>query len=170
MGSVRAPPRAYRPRHLVAFEFSRRTRTRHGHSVVYLISMHIKKGMVFGVFDGLHEGHQYFLKKAAEMCEKLVVVVARDKAAHTLKGHAPKRTEQKRLAAIQLFNPQWTAFLGDTEAGEWKILKMENPDRVFLGYDQKEMRGELKKLEIPFESIEAHEPERFKSGLLNKQD
>ena len=48
-----------------------------------------KKGMVFGVFDGLHEGHKYLLTEAAKLCDELVVVVTLDEAVATLKGHLP---------------------------------------------------------------------------------
>ncbi len=51
----------------------------------------ITKGVVFGVFDGLHEGHKKFLTDAAARCVELIVVVAHPKAVLTLKKKYPLR-------------------------------------------------------------------------------
>ena len=44
---------------------------------------------VFGVFDGIHAGHQDFLRQAREYGDELVVIVARDKSVTQLKGKPP---------------------------------------------------------------------------------
>ncbi len=122
--------------------------------------------MVFGVFDGLHEGHRFFLQSAADQCEKLMVVVARDDASSALKGRTPKHALDKRVQAIQSLNQVWTVIPGDSTQGEWSALKQHQPDMVFLGHDQHAVAEELKKMGIPFSFIDAHEPDQYKSSLL----
>ena len=132
--------------------------------------MKVKKGMVFGVFDGLHEGHKYFLKKAEEMCEQLVVVIARDEVAFALKGYAPKQSEEERVRTLKSLHPTFKVVLGDARSRKWTVLKTHTPDKIFLGYDQKEIGNELEKLGVSFEYIKAHEPERFKSTFFNGKE
>ena len=38
----------------------------------------MKKVLVFGTFDGLHEGHKDFLRQAKQYGDHLTVVVGRD--------------------------------------------------------------------------------------------
>ena len=125
--------------------------------------------MVFGVFDGLHEGHKHFLSAASEICEELMVVVAQDTAACVLKGHAPQESLEARISAIESFNSRFTVFEGDAVAGSWKVFETHAPDVVLLGYDQEAIAQELLIRDIPYICLGAHEPERFKSSILNTQ-
>lgn len=125
-----------------------------------------KKGMVFGVFDGLHEGHVFFLESAAAQSEKLIVVVAEDGASSALKGRAPKHALKERMLRIESLGKGWTVLAGDSAQGEWSALKKYAPDRVFLGHDQHRIAEELQRMGIPFSFIGAHSPERYKSSLL----
>ncbi len=127
--------------------------------------MKTKKGMVFGVFDGLHEGHKNFLQQARALCDELIVVVAQEDAVRALKGHDPRQGLAERMRAIQDFDQKLTVVPGDNETGMWHILDEHDPGRVFLGYDQQGIGDELKKLGIPFTYLGAHEPERYKSSL-----
>ena len=61
-----------------------------------------KTVLVFGTFDGLHEGHQFFLKKARALGDRLVVVVARDVSVIALKGRSARLHEQERWLALEL--------------------------------------------------------------------
>jgi len=47
-------------------------------------------GMVFGVFDGLHQGHKHFLQAAAKRCKQLIVVVTVPAVVSVLKKHKPR--------------------------------------------------------------------------------
>lgn len=126
-----------------------------------------KKGMVFGVFDGLHEGHRFFLNSASEQCETLIVVVARDDASSALKGRKPKYDFDERMQALFSFNSSWVGVAGDSVQGEWSALKTYRPDMVFLGHDQKAIADEFIKMGIQFSCIDSHHPEEFKSSLLH---
>ena len=125
------------------------------------------KGMVFGVFDGFHEGHRHFLSEASKGCNALVVVVATDTAARALKGHVPRHALAERIEAVKEFLPGAEVVAGDDETGSWKVLSAYAPDIVILGYDQDALAEEMKRRSVPHTYLSAYEPERFKSSLLN---
>ena len=125
-----------------------------------------KVGMVFGVFDGLHEGHKYFLNIAKKQCDKLIVVVAQDKVVEIMKNRTPKNNLENRIEEIKLFAPDLVVIPGDKASGGWQVLKENNPDIIFLGYDQEVIARELDKLNTPYIFIDSHFPEKYKSSLL----
>jgi len=128
--------------------------------------MSSKRGMAFGVFDGLHEGHKYFLSEALKLCDELVVVVTPDEAVATLKGHLPQQRYKERVVAITAFNPILKVVEGDLALGEWTVLKNHKPDNVMLGYDQEKLMREIRLLNIPYKLIPPHKPDIYKSSLL----
>ena len=125
-----------------------------------------KKALLFGVFDGLHEGHKYFLSEAIKRCADLTVVVATDDSVISLKNKKPKHSQDERIQALKDFHDSLNVLIGDRELGSWKVLLDNKPDIVFLGHDQQGIASELEKLKIPFEYIRAYKPEKFKSSLL----
>ncbi len=127
-------------------------------------------GIAFGVFDGLHEGHRYFLSSAAEKCGTLIVAVAPDGAASILKGRAPKHSLEARMAAVSSFNPALVVVIGDAALGSWKVLKVHKPDVAILGYDQQGLAKELHARSTPYIYASAYEPEHFKSSILNGEE
>lgn len=129
-----------------------------------------KLGMVFGVFDGLHPGHQNFLLEAAQSCEKLVVVVARTSIVRKLKGHAPRHGTRVRMNAIRGFLDHAHIVPSDRTIGKWRVLRDHSPDIVFLGYDQERMAESLTQIKQPFKFLSPHQPKRFKSSLLHTSE
>lgn len=127
-----------------------------------------KIGMVFGVFDGFHLGHQHFLTEATKRCEKLIVVVAVPEMVEKLKNRKPHHSYEERAQKIHAFNPKWEIVPSDTEIGTWSALKTFHPDIVFLGHDQVSIGEELEKIGVPFLFITAHHPHKYKSSLLLK--
>ncbi len=124
------------------------------------------KAIVFGVFDGLHEGHKYFLRQAAAKCDELTVVVTVPEIVQALKSRTPKHSYADRVAAIQVFDPKLKIVPSDAVLGEWSVLENLRPDIIFLGYDQKAIALELEKMAFPFTFLEPYEPEVYKSSLL----
>lgn len=151
----------------------------------------MKKVLVFGTFDGLHEGHKDFFRQAKEYgapakssgddreVNYLVVVVGRDSTIIKTKGRPPKFNEQERLKAVQECELVNEARLGNEAApGEkldpYKVVEEIRPDIICLGYDQTffadKLAQELPKRglgHVKIERLEAFEPEKYKSSLLN---
>jgi cytidyltransferase-like protein len=130
---------------------------------------HYKIGAVFGVFDGLHDGHKYLLTEAAKQCEKLIVVVTAPEAVLHLKGHLPRYEYAERAAAIRAFNSKLKVILGDRTLGQWTALKKYVPEIVLLGHDQQAIAEELIKLRIYFIFLDSYHPEKHKSSIIHKQ-
>ncbi len=95
-----------------------------------------KRVVVFGIFDGVHEGHRDFFRQAKEKGDELVVVVGRDSVALALKGKKPKYSETERVALLQKEPLVSKAVLGDEELSTYKILEQLKPDVICFGYDQ----------------------------------
>src|SRR3989344_4576984 len=101
----------------------------------------MKKVLVFGTFDGLHEGHKDFFRQAREYGDHLVVVVGKDSTVEKTKNRLPRFNEQERLKVIQESGLVNEARLGNEAApGEkldpYKIVEEIKPDIICLGYDQ----------------------------------
>ena len=134
-----------------------------------------KKVMVFGVFDGVHEGHRHFLQRAKTHGDYLVVVVARDEQVQLLKDKMPRNSEDTRRAHLIAEQVADEIILGDEEMGSWGVLRAHEPAIVAVGYDQhalhKALRESKDDLAFPFEIIiiDGHEPEKYHSSLLAKE-
>lgn len=131
--------------------------------------------VIFGVFDGVHDGHLALINEAKEKAYKLVVIVAPDEVVVRLKGNLPKHNESERLKFLNTILQVGEAVLGDKEDGVYDVLKRVNPDLIFLGYDQQDLfndlntkikNGELEPIDIIFGK--PYHPERFHSSILNK--
>lgn len=132
------------------------------------------KVLVFGTFDGLHEGHKDFLRQAKEQGDNLVVVVGRDSTVERVKKKLPKFNENQRLEAIQETKYVDFARLGNEGVPVYQIIKEIMPDVICLGYDQTHFTEKLEEeikamgLDIKIIRLKAFEPEKYKSSLLNK--
>lgn len=104
------------------------------------------KIMVFGTFDGLHDGHINFFKQAKNFTKNsfLIVSIARDKNVIKIKGKKPRLSENKRLILVKKNKFVDRAVLAGKVRYLPHILK-EKPDIIALGYDQKAYVQELKK-------------------------
>jgi len=104
--------------------------------------------LVGGVFEILHPGHVYLLKKAKEYGE-VVVVVARDETIKKLKGREPIIPERQRLEMIRSLKYVDEAILGCEGMDFKKVIECVKPDIILLGPDQswieKLLKAELKK-------------------------
>lgn len=98
--------------------------------------MNSKTVTIFGVFDGIHDGHHSFISEAKAHGDKLVAIVARDSEVEKLKGKTPVFDEATRIKNLLEIPEIDQVFLGDAEQGTYKTLKEIKPDTIFLGYDQ----------------------------------
>src|SRR4051812_44083527 len=94
-----------------------------------------KLAMCFGTFDGLHAGHEDYLRQAKDLADELFVVVARDETVVDLRGNLPANNEQDRLAAIVAHPYVDDARLGYLD-DKYRIIEEMHPDIICLGHDQ----------------------------------
>lgn len=134
-----------------------------------------KTVVIFGVFDGIHEGHLSFIEEAKKEGNHLVAIVARDTVIKTLKGKLPKFNEVERINALLKIKEIDLVLLGDPKIETYNILREVKPNIVYVGYDQKELSENLNKMikNGKLENIEIvygkpHKPELFHSSILNK--
>jgi FAD synthetase len=135
----------------------------------------MKKVMVFGTFDHLHEGHKNFFKQAKEFGDYLVVIVGRDSTVERVKKRLPSQNENERLDAIQKAENVDYARLGNENVSPYLVIEEEKPDVICLGYDQTDFTGKLadalKEMgmeHVPIHRLKAFHPEKYHSSLLNK--
>jgi FAD synthetase len=103
-----------------------------------------KKAVVFGIFDGVHDGHRDLFRQAKEYADELVVIVGRDSASLKWKGKNPMYSQETRLSLV--VKEKWVdqAVLGDEEQSIYRVLEELQPDVICLGYDQKALAVDLK--------------------------
>jgi len=137
---------------------------------------HMKKVMVFGVFDGLHEGHRAFLRLAKELGDELVVALTDDGVVLKLKNHAPRQAFRERMDALKREFPGISVVKGDKEIGKWKVLRAVRPDIIALGHDQTAILKALRSgpAEIVgvciLVQLPPHHPEIYKSSLAKHRE
>lgn len=125
--------------------------------------------MCFGTFDGLHEGHRFFLSEAASYGQ-LRVVIALDETVRAVKGRPPLRGQDERRAAVE--SAGYEAVLGNA-GDKYAVIEAWEPDVICLGYDQSAFVDQLQQelvercLSTVVVRLPAHQPETFKSSLLD---
>lgn len=100
--------------------------------------------LVFGTFDGIHDGHRFFLSQARALGDRLVVVIARDATAKILKHKTPRLNERKRVETVKNLSISDDVRLGDAKLGSYRIIKIVKPDIVAIGHDQADLEQNLK--------------------------
>ena len=139
------------------------------HDICYM-----KTVMIFGVFDGLHEGHKYFLSKAKKLGDHLIAVVTTDESVKKLKGNLPTVSFDKRQEGILKNDNVDEVVPNDRELYAWGVLDKHKPDIIAIGYDQTELKKALedyiqkKGLKLELRVIPSFKPHQYKSSLLNK--
>jgi len=116
--------------------------------------------MVFGVFDGIHDGHREMLKQAKGLGDFLIVVVAPNHIVEELKGHKPNIDLVERCVRLKALKWVDEVVTGDKENGTWDVVKKHQPDIIALGYDQTELKANLES------SLDIHN-HKFKVMMLD---
>lgn len=96
----------------------------------------MKKVIVWGKFDGLHEGHLQFLKNARELGDELYILVIPDSAVLENEKKKPEHTAEERRVALSRLDFVTEAFIDSFDSGLLSILKLR-PDIFAFGHDQK---------------------------------
>ncbi|MEK7665554.1 MAG: adenylyltransferase/cytidyltransferase family protein [Patescibacteria group bacterium] len=134
----------------------------------------MKTVLVFGTFDGLHPGHEFFLKEARKLGDRLVVCIARDTIVEQLKGRPPKRPEIERREMLAETSIVDEVIYGDRQLGSYTIFEHTKPEVIAFGYDQTELKKDLTRwlatqsVKIALVDIPSHNPEFYKSSFLNQ--
>lgn len=134
------------------------------------------KIMVFGTFDGLHQGHLNFFSQARNLSENpyLIVSIARDVNIQKIKGALPEKKEKERLLLLKQSKLADRVVLSGLESHLVHILK-EKPEIIALGYDQrayvKNLKTDLKNkgLEVKIVRLKPYKETIYKNHLLKKK-
>lgn len=95
-----------------------------------------KRVIVFGIFDGIHDGHRDLFRQAREYGDELIVVVGRDEICRKLKNKTPKHSEEERRQLVSQEPLVHKALLGDQDLSSYQVVKDLKPDVICFGYDQ----------------------------------
>lgn len=127
--------------------------------------------ILFGTFDGLHQGHHFLLKKASELAETVYSIVAPDYVVYTFKGQNPLNSLSHRMSDIKKAYPSIVVREGDLTQGSWSCLSGIAIDAFVVGYDQDALKKELQKSfpQVPQIVIEAYRGDELHSSLIRKQ-
>lgn len=133
----------------------------------------MRKVMVFGVFDGVHDGHRDFLRQAKALGDYLIAVVAPDTQVYELKGRHPASAVEERMEELYREDHVDRVIRGDDEMGSWRVVRRWKPDVIAAGYDQDDLRHALE-MELghfswhaEIETLAPHKPEQYKSSALS---
>lgn len=134
-----------------------------------------KKVVIFGVFDGIHEGHLSLIREAKKQGNNLVAIVARDEVVKDLKDKLPALNEVQRINELLKVDDIDLVLLGDPELETYNTLREVNPEIIYLGYDQENLLNNIKKVmkngSLPKMEIiigQPHQPDIFHSSIINK--
>lgn len=140
--------------------------------------MNIKKSkiMVFGTFDGLHQGHLNFFKQARNLHQFpfLIVSIARDKNVLKIKGKYPNLREQARMMLVQKCKLADKVVLSGIKNHIPHIVRMR-PDIIALGYDQKTYVKHLKRdlknkgVSVKIMRLKPYKEKQYKNHLLRAE-
>lgn len=128
--------------------------------------------MVFGSFDGLHEGHKDFLRQARLHGTRLIVNLAPDTIIKQLKGREPEHDFEARKAALEAESTVDAVLAGDAQLGTYRTVVAERPDTIALGYDQDALEQDLRDWidstarPIKIVKLKPYHPETYKSSKL----
>lgn len=136
----------------------------------------MKRVMVFGTFDIVHDGHRHLLREAAEMADEVIVVVARDEHVLELKGRLPMNRMPDRIEAIGWESEVTSVIEGDEELGTYHVILEHEPSAILFGYDQDELKENLDswlsengKPEISCVFASAYMPDLYNTTALLEQ-
>ena len=131
--------------------------------------------MLFGTFDGLHQGHLNLFKQARRIEKKsfLIASIARDINVFKIKGHKPLFNQKDRLNLVKKCELVDKVILAGKTNYLSHILK-EKPNIIALGYDQKAYVKNLKEdikrnnLDIKIIRLKPYKEYIYKTHLLRK--
>ncbi len=101
--------------------------------------------MVFGTFDGLHEGHRAFLREARAHGDYLIAVIPEDRMVELLKGHRPRINLAERFDNLKKEDKVDEIVTSGEAPGTWGVVRKHKPEVIAVGYDQFALKEDLEK-------------------------
>ena len=127
-----------------------------------------KRVVVFGIFDGVHDGHRDFFRQAREYGDELIVSVGRDKISELLKKKIPKYSETERVDLAAKEELVDSAVLGDEKLSTYSVLSSVNPEVICFGYDQKRLGEDLQNwIQKNKKQIQIHYLKSYRNNTLH---
>ncbi len=132
----------------------------------------MKTGLLFGAFDGLHDGHRAMLKEAREHADRIVVALPPDNVITELKGKKARLSWKQRAKALWESTLVDEVVRGDESLSMYSPIDTVKPDVIFVGYDQHDLAEDLASylvsdgIAIPIITLSPYKPERYKSSLI----
>ena len=129
------------------------------------------KVLAFGTFDILHKGHEFYLKEAKKLGDKLYVIVALDSTVLKIKGKNPRNGQEQRLDKVKKLSSVDNAMLGNSE-DKYAIIELIKPDIICLGYEQNSFTNKLsdeliqRNISAKIIRLNSFKPEIFKSSKM----
>ena len=108
------------------------------------------KVLVFGTFDGIHEGHREFFRQALTHGDHVIVAVAQDDIVLQLKHRLPKKNMEERIEALDAAAIVHEIVPGDLELCSYEVVKRHRPHVIALGYDQHELKHDRRRSHCGF--------------------
>lgn len=134
-----------------------------------------KRVAVFGIFDGIHDGHRSLFHQARKHGDELIVIVGRDSSSVQWKGKKPRYSEETRLSLVLKEKYVDHAVLGDEDQSTYGVLSRVNPDCICLGYDQNMLRKDVErwleqeKRTIPCVTLQPYKETVFHTSFLRRK-
>lgn len=134
----------------------------------------MKTLLLFGTFDGIHDGHRQCFAQAKTLADHLVVAVPPDSIVEKLKGQSPHHSLEERTEHLQQEPLVDEVVLGDRDLGSYGVIDLVNPDAVALGYDQHALAEDIRswaqthRPHLQFIRLDPFQPEIYKSSKLNE--
>lgn len=96
----------------------------------------MKKVAVWGKFDGLHQGHLEFLRRAKSLGNELYIIVIPDEKVLENSGRVPRKQAEERRKELMQLDFIKDVYIDSLSNGLHSILELK-PDIFVFGYDQK---------------------------------
>lgn len=107
-------------------------------------SSFMKTILLFGTFDGVHEGHRNLFSQAKTVAKHIVVAVAPDRVVLQLKHKKSTHTQEERMQLLKVEPLVDEVVLGDADLGTYRILDVVSPDAIGIGHDQLPLAEDLR--------------------------
>ncbi len=126
-----------------------------------------------GVFDIIHPGHIHTLDSAKKLADVLVVVVATDRTAKSMKKRSPIHHQNQRRNLVGSLSVVDACMIG-SDADIFETVNRVRPDIIALGYDQAHQEKFITEgckrisLDADIQRLHALDPEISSSSIEKK--